>query len=330
MPPVKLTVLYSMISRRLLRVKVLQVLYANHSKENQSINSSENELFLSINKSYDLYHLCFLLLIEMVRQAETRIDMLKEKHIPTPDDLNPNTRFTENKLIAKLRANQSLNRYLAEKKVSWVNQPELIGNLYAHIREQPYFIEYMQKPQSVFSDDKTLACNIIENTFAVNEDLCHTLEEMSIFWNDDLDFILSMAIKTIKNIKETDLPETPLMPLYKNNDDLEFVKNLFRKVALNQSNYGEMIKKYSKNWDFDRIALIDVLLMEMALAEFLECPSIPIKVTLNEYIELAKDYSTANSRVFINGMLDNLIQELKKENKIVKIGRGLIGEEAKA
>jgi len=313
-----------MISRRLLRVKILQVLYSNHNKQYQTINQSEKELFFSINKSYDLYHFLMLLPIELVKADERRIDAAKQKHITTKDDLNPNTRFSDNRLVAQLQKNWQLSRYISDSKISWANNPEIIKNLYNIIKEKEYFKDYLKNGLNSFEDDKNLILRVLEEELPTNDEFEHTLEELSIFWNDDVDFVLSMVIKTLKAFKQSDGPEKALMPLYKNEDDQEFAKKLFRKAIINHDEYNILIKKHSQNWEFDRIALMDILIMQLALAEILEFPSIPIKVSLNEYIDIAKDYSTVNSNTFINGILDNIVKELKAENKIIKTGRGLI------
>lgn len=313
-----------MISRRLLRVKILQILYASHNKQDQDIQQSEKELFFSINKSYDLYYLLLLLPIELVRIEEQRIDMAMQKRMPTYNDLHPNNTFVQNKHMVQLRKNSQLNRYILENKINWTNNLEIIKNLLNKIRERVYFNEYLAVKSPTYEEDKAVILKIIEEEVPVFQPLENTLEELSIFWNDDMDFILSMVFKTLKSFKESDGPEKKLMPLFKNDDDREFVKKLFHKVSLNCNEYNNLIKNHSKNWEFDRIAIMDILIMRMALAEIMEFPSIPIKVSLNEYIEIAKDYSTSNSNTFINGILDNIVKHLKKENKIVKTGRGLI------
>jgi transcription antitermination protein NusB len=313
-----------MISRRLLRVKILQVLYADHNTQDQTISQSEKELFFSINKSYDLYHLLILLPIDLVKADEQRIDMGKQKMMRSQEDITPNTRFLDNRLVSQLRSNWALSRYVSDNKLSWLLHPEIVKNLYSQLREKDYFLSYLEKKDSSYEDDKNIILRILEEEIPAFQEMEIALEDQSIFWNDDVDFILSMAIKTLQTFKENNGPEKPLMPLFKNEDDQEFVKKLFRKVMINHVEYNELIKKHSQNWEFDRIAIMDILIMQMAIAEILEFPSIPVKVSLNEYIEVAKDYSTSNSNTFINGILDNIVKELKQENKILKIGRGLI------
>jgi transcription antitermination protein NusB len=313
-----------MISRRLIRIKILQVLYAENSNDAQSVTQSEKELFFSINKAYDLYHLLMLIPLELIKLDEQRIDLSKQKLRPTNEDLNPNMRFCNNRFLAQLKSNWQLAKYIADKKVNWVNNQEIFKNLYNKVRESDYFKAYMQKVQSTYDDDKDIIISILEKEIPTFIDLEILLEEMSIFWNDDVEFMLSMVVKTFKPYKESDMPEKRLMPLFKNEDDEDFAKKLFRKVFLNKNEYGEMIKKHSQNWEFDRIAIMDILIMQMAIAEIMEFPSIPIKVSLNEYIDIAKFYSTSNSNTFINGILDNVVKELRTNNKIVKTGRGLI------
>jgi transcription antitermination protein NusB len=313
-----------MISRRLIRVKILQVLYAEYNKQNQNLSQSEKELFFSINKSYDLYHLLLLLPVELIKSDEQRIENSRQKLMPAQEDLNPNTRFRDNMLVSQLRNNNQLNRYISDNKINWVNNHDLIKGLYLQIKEQEYFLRIMGNKSNTYEDDKYLILKIMEEVVPNYKALEITLEELSIFWNDDIDFILSMAIKTLKSFKQSDNSDKKLMPLFKKEDDKEYAKQLFRKVFLNRNDYNALINKHSQNWEFDRIAIMDILIMQMALAEIMEFNSIPIKVSLNEYIEIAKDYSTPNSNTFINGILDNVVKDLKAENRIVKTGRGLI------
>jgi N utilization substance protein B len=313
-----------MISRRLIRTKILQILYAISRKDENSIVQAENELFFSLKKAYDLYHLILLIPIELAKVNERKIDISKQKLRPTAEDLNPNTRFIDNKLILLLKNNKPLKKYVEDNKLGWVNYSDIFKSLFNEIQKRDYFTEYLLKKEITFQDDVKVVLDILEKEIPLFNEVDAVLEEMSIFWNDDLDFVLSMVIKTIKGMKETDLPDKPLLPMYKNEDDIDFAKKLLRKVILNRDEYDELIKSHSQNWEFDRIALMDLLIMQMALAEIIEFQSIPIKVSLNEYIELAKFYSTPNSNNFINGVLDNIVKDLKAQNKIVKAGKGLI------
>ena len=210
--------------------------------------------------------------------------------------------------------------------MSWVNHPELIRNLYLEIIESEEYKNYMALEESSYKADKEIVIDICEKIFPYNEFLTQVLEEQSIFWNDDVEFALSMIIKTIGKAKRTSTNGLEILDLYKSDEDIEFVNILFKKTINNYSENLKLIEKFTDNWDIDRIALIDIVIMQMAITELMEFPSIPSKVTLNEYIDLAKYYSTSKSGVFINGILDKVMANLKSDNKMTKRGRGLIGE----
>jgi N utilization substance protein B len=316
-----------MVSRRILRIKIMQALYAYFKNDGESsINNSEKELLFSIQKSYDLYHYMFLLLLEIADYAESRIDIALNKKVPAFEDLNPNKKFLNNIVIHQLRNNSQLNDYLSAKKLSWINYPELIKGLYNELVSSDIYKNYMDNKSITYSDDKSFICSVFKNIIARYEPLYNDLEEQSIYWNDEIEFIIGIIIKTIKKFNDQDPEETKLLPLFKNKEDEEFSKRLFRKVVLNHGNYSSLIKKYSMNWDVERIAFMDILFMQMAIAEVIEFSSIPIKVSLNEYLELSKYYSTPKSNQFINGILDKVFEELKSTAQIKKQGRGLIGD----
>ncbi|MDY6801779.1 MAG: transcription antitermination factor NusB [Bacteroidota bacterium] len=315
-----------MISRRLLRIKILQICYAHLKSHGQSVNQAEKELFFSIQKSYDLYHYLLLLIIDIVKYAQSRIELYSQKMIPTSEDLNPNTKFVDNKLIKQLEKNKQLNKYLNDNKLSWVNYPELIKNLYLEIKNSEYYQNYMNSPQRTYKEDKKFIIDLYSKIIIIHEPLHQNLEEQSIYWNDDLDFITGMIIKTLKSFNASSDESEQLMPLFKNEDDIDFVKQLFRKTILKHNEYQQLIADYIKNWDIERVAFIDIVVMALAISELIEFNEIPVKVTLDEYIEISKFYSTQKSNIFINGVLDKIVADLKNEGKIKKSGRGLIGE----
>ncbi len=315
-----------MISRRIIRTKVLQVLYAYYSSEEKSINNTEKELFFCIQKSYDLYHYLFLLVLEIADYAENRIEIRRNKHQPTHEDLHPNTKFVSNHIISQLRTNRQLKAYTEQKKLSWANYPELIKDLYLFMEESDFYIEYMEDPVRSFVDDRKFIDKLFNKIILVSEDLYMVLEDQSIYWNDDVEFVISMISKTLKKFSEYTDSDLRLMPLFKDEEDRNFAKDLIRKSIINHDELQAMIKEHSKNWDVERIAFMDILIMQLAITEFMYFPSIPTKVTLNEYIELSKYYSTEKSRNFINGILDKTLKDLKTSGKISKAGRGLIGE----
>lgn len=313
-----------MISRRLIRTKILQILYAISWKEDTSLASAEKELFFSLQKAYDLYHLILLIPVELSKVNEWKIEIVRQKLRPTYEDLHPNMRFINNRLIELLRKNKQLNRYVSENKIGWGGYSEMFRALFNTVQERDYFKAYMTREKVEFKDEVKVVTTLLEQEIPHWSDLESVLEEMSIFWNDDIDFVLGMALKTIKGMRESDTPDKPLLPMYKTEEDIEFAKKLIRKAILNRDEYHELIRTHSQNWDFERIALMDLLIMQLALAEIIEFQSIPIKVSLNEYIELAKIYSTENSNNFINGVLDHVVKDLKAQNKIIKVGKGLI------
>jgi transcription antitermination protein NusB len=315
-----------MISRRIIRTKVLHVLYAYYTSEDKSLNNAEKELFFCIRKTYDLYHFLFALVIEIADYAEQRIEIKKNKHQPTYEDLHPNTKFISNQIIQQLRENRALHAYIDQQKLSWVNHPELIKELYLFLTESDFYKDYMADKNRSFFEDRKFVDKIFTNIILVAEDLYEVLEEMSIYWNDDVEFTVSMISKTLKKFNPHSGSDQSLLPMFKDQDDQEFAKDLLRKSIINHDELRELIKEHSRNWDLDRIAFMDILIMQLAAAEFLYFPTIPTKVSLNEYIELSKYYSTEKSRNFINGILDKTLKDLKKLGKINKAGRGLIGE----
>lgn len=315
-----------MISRRIIRTKVLQVLYAYYTSEDKSLNNAEKELFFCIRKTYDLYHFLMVLVIEIADYAEQRIEIKKNKYQPTYEDLNPNTKFISNQIIQFLRENRQLHAYISQQKLSWVNHPELIKELYLFLTESDFYNEYMADKNRSFLDDRKFTDKLLNDIILVAEDLHEVLEEMSIYWNDDIEFTVSMISKTLKKFHPHSGSDQNLMPMFKDQDDRDFARDLLRKSIINHDELLELIKEHSKNWDLDRIAFMDILIMQLAATEFIYFPSIPTKVSLNEYIELSKFYSTEKSRNFINGILDKALKDLKKSGKINKTGRGLIGE----
>jgi N utilization substance protein B len=297
-------------------------LYAHFNAVDAELARSERELKFSIKKAYDLYYYLLLLVIAVKRYAESRIELAKEKRLPTYEDLHPNTRFVENLLILQIKDSPTFNNYVNAQQLSWVNHPELIQNLYQKLTESDYFADYMAAPDNNYETDKHLLIDFYAHELREHELFIRIMEEQSIFWNDDIEFVMSMVIKTIKGMAEN--KELGLLPMYKSEDDEDFAYTLLRKSIQHQDEYKKRIEKSVDNWDIERIALIDQLIMQMGINEFVEFPSIPVKVTFDEYLELSKYYSTPKSSVFINGLLDKISTDLIQEGKIVKIGRGLI------
>ncbi len=315
-----------MISRRLLRIKALMALYAYNRREDNDLVKAEKELMLSIAKTYDLYHYLLLLVLEIADIASDRIERALQKNIPTFEDLNPNRRFIDNVVIAQLRNNKALTKYLNDSKLSWINFSHIPRILYTKLISCDYYLEYMSSEYHNYQADKKIVHKIIVELLPASEDLVNCLEEQSIYWNDDLDYVIIMLEKTLKKFKPDTKEDAGLMPLFKNREDEDFVKQLFRKAVLNSASYSEFIDNNTTNWEVERIALMDILVMQLAIAEILEFPEIPVKVTLNEYIEIAKYYCTSKSSTFVNGILDNIVKEIRARKLFNKYGRGLVGE----
>jgi N utilization substance protein B len=299
-------------------------LYARFSSSDVATTKSEKDLEFSIQKAYDLYYYLLLLLTAIKRYAESRIDLAKNKIRPTHEDLHPNTRFIDNRLIRQIEDSAAFNAYLSERKLSWVNHPELIKSLYRKLTAAEYYIAYMDAPVGSYEADRELLVDFFSGELEDHELFFQIMEEQSIFWNDDIDLVVSIVVKTIRAMSAEQ--GIKLLPMYKSDDDREFACTLLRASIQNHSEYEKLIDESTDNWDIERIALTDKLIMHMAINEFIEFPSIPIKVTFDEYLEVSKYYSTPKSSVFINGLLDKISANLIEAGKIVKIGRGLITE----
>ena len=315
-----------MISRRLLRIKALMALYAYNRREDDDLVKAEAELMYSIRKTYDLYHYIMMLVTEIADIASDKIEQSLLKKMPTPEDLNPNRRFIDNRNIAQIEKNTALKRYISESGLSWVNYLHIPRTLYNKMTGWDVYQQYMNSLDNNYQADKKFVISLITDLFLNSEDLHTCLEEQSIYWNDDLEYVLVMIEKTLKKFKAESGERGALMPLFKNQEDEEFVKILFRKTILHAAEYSSLIETNTTNWEVERIALMDILVMEMAITEILEFPEIPVKVTLNEYIEIAKYYCTSKSSTFVNGILDNIIKEIREKGLFNKSGRGLLGE----
>lgn len=308
-----------MINRVLLRIKIVQILYSYYKSDSKSFPVAEKELFHSIEKTYDLYFHLLQLTIEITRYAADRIETKRNKLRPTEKDLNPNTRFIDNKFVAQLATNIQFDEYLKAHKLSWVNDSEIIKVLFDQIISSDFYTEYMDAPSVDYAADKDIWRKIFKKIILPSEDLDDSIQDQNIYWTDDIEMVVSFIIKTIKRFDESKGEEQPLLPMFKDEEDSEFASKLMRITLTKGISFREMIDANTKNWELDRIAFMDIVIMEVALAELLNFPTIPVNVTLNEYIEIAKNYSTDKSGTFINGVLDNIVGQLKKENKLIKV-----------
>lgn len=314
-----------MLNRRHLRIKVLQILYAFFQSKENDVLKAQKELLLSVERMYDLYLYLLLTFSELKRAAETSNEIKKNKLRPDESDLKPNLKWVENKLVLKIEQTDALNKIANTRKINWsgAENQELFRKMFLQLKESETYFEFMGKGINDFEEDKKFALALFKNEIVNSEFLHHFIEEKSIFWQDDIDLCCSMAIKTLK-ISTEDTPIS-LLPLYKENDDeKDFILNLCRDTITMNDQNEKLIEILAENWELDRIAKMDVLLLKLALTELQTCSNIPTKVTMNEYIEISKFYSTPKSNLFINGILDKAIVLLTKEKKINKIGRGLM------
>jgi transcription antitermination protein NusB len=314
-----------MLNRRHLRVKVLQSLYAFFQSGNNDLGAGEKELLFGIEKIYDLYLYQFSLLAELFHQEKRILEDNQNKHLPTREDLNPNTRFVDNKVLQMIAGHSALAEHCKRKKISWNNNQDIARKLLAHIKQQNYYNVYMGKDEVAFADDREFVTRMVKKD-VVNFELLHSFyEENSIYWIDDWELVNMMLVKTLKSIDPDSGKGLSLMDLFKEDEDRMFARELFKRTIMNHHQMDAIISAKTQNWDFDRIALMDVIIMKMALTEILKFSEIPVKVSLNEYIELSKMYSTPKSKIFINGILDKLVEEFVSENKINKHVKGLSG-----
>ena len=315
-----------MISRRFLRIKIFQILYAYFQSEKKGVKSAEKELFHSLERMHDLYVYFLILGKELVHHSKLKMEDASVKRMPTEEDLNPNTKFIDNQLFNLLDNNNELNALVMKKKVSWDADQELITKFLTFLRKHEIYIQYMSTRETTFENDQKFVVAIYKKVIPEFELMLSEIQDKSIYWSfDEIDFVLSMVIKTIKKMDSKPNNTKVILPLYRDKEeDVQFVKDLFQKTISADKENSVMIAEKTKNWEVDRIAMVDILLMKMALTELVFFKSVPIKVTLNEYIDLSKWYSTPKSKVFINGVLDKLVVDLKSNGKLKKIGRGLL------
>ncbi|WP_418983420.1 transcription antitermination protein NusB [Alistipes sp.] len=312
-----------MLSRRLLRIKVLKALFSHLKSCSDNMMASEKTLMSSVDKAYDLYFQLLLLPAEVAEYARERQEIARRKKLPTPEDLNPNTKFVDNAVIRTIANSDAVNDYAAARKLGWAKHPDLIRTLYTQLIASDYYREYMQRGERSFDEDRKLVEEFftqLQNCEALDD----VLEEMSILWTDDLPYILMMILRTLSNLRASH-KELKVTSKFKSEDDPEFVRTLFEKTLVNYDAYQAYIEKFTANWDVERIVFMDNLILGTAIAELTSFPSIPVKVTLDEFIEISKYYSTPGSSTFINGVLDKIVESLTAEGRILKSGRGLIG-----
>ena len=312
------TSLLVMINREIIRLKIVQITYAYYQNGGKNIDTAEKELFFSLAKAYDLYNYLLLLMVDINRIAIRSVETAQNRYNRIQEGEQPNTKFIENRFITQLEVNKQLLEFQEGQKRNWSNEEEFVRSLYNQIIETDYYKEYMADPTSSYSQDRELWRKIYKNIICNNERLESLLEDMSLYWNDDKYIVDTFVLKTIKRFDESKGADQELLPEFKDEEDREFAHRLFRNTLLNADYYRKLIRDNTKNWEFNRIALMDLVIMQIALAEIQTFPNIPLSVSLNEYVDIAKMYSTPRSGSYVNGLLDSISKKLIAEKKIIK------------
>jgi len=292
--------------------------YSYYQNGNNDLKVAENELLFSLKKSYDLYHYFLLLIVDVTNLQRRILDARKNKYMPTEAELNPNIRLVDNRFTAQIAENEALRKYVAEQGLSWDNDGDFIKMVLDMILSSEQYGEYLNNENDSYETDKEFWRIVFKKLICGNEAIDDYLQDKSIYWNDDISIVETFTLKTIKQFEKAAGSKQKLLPMFKDLEDQSFAIKLFRQSLMKGSEFRERINKHMKNWETERIANMDLIIMQVALAEIMTFPTIPINVTLNEYIDTAKYYSTPKSGTFINGILDSVVNELKKEKLLLK------------
>lgn len=303
----------------------MQSIYAMHQNGSDNLEGQEKFLFYSIDAIQDLYLIMLTSLIEMAKKEKVFLHLSSQKHLATLEERNPNNKFINNAIFQLLEDNNSLSIALENRKITnWNIHDDYINLLLTSLKESKLYVKYMSTSVNTFEEDKQFVVDLFSEIIVPNEKLYEYLEDDKLTWIDDIPVVNTHIVKQLKAIKSTEDDSFRVPKLFKDADDKDFAKDLFRKTVLNENELAKEFDSKTPNWDMDRIAEIDTIILKMAICELLKFPSIPVKVTLNEYLELAKEYSTPKSSIFINGILDNLVKEFQTNKKMIKAGRGLM------
>lgn len=306
-----------MINRKLIRVKIVQLTYAYYQNGHHNMDTAEKELLFSLSKAYDLYNYLLGLIVAITQEERRRVD-IATRRAEREGTETPSQRFAFNKFATQLEENKQLNLFMEDKKMSWENDVEAVRKLCDQIEQSPLYQEYMMSDAEEYETDRELWRRIYRTLIQGNEDLDAILEEKNLYWNDDKEIVDTFVLKTIKRFDPANKADQELLPEYDDTEDREYALKLFRSTILNADTYQRYMSETSRNWNFSRLAYMDVVLMQIAIAEMLTFPNIPISVTINEYVDLAKLYSTPKSGGYINGMLDAIARHLVDTGRLLK------------
>jgi len=312
------------LNRRHIRIKVMQAIYAMHQSGSDDLVRQEKFLQVSLENILDLYLIMLSSLVEIRKKEIEYLEIAKKKHLATSEERNPNQRFVNNPILVALEESNSLSIALEKRKINnWQVNDDTILLLLQDIKQSDLYQNYMSKKTVTFEEERFFVVDMFSELIAPNEKLYSYLEDFKLTWVDDIPVVNTQIQKQLRQmLADADLIKVPA--IYKDEEDKDFASALFRKTVLNESELAKEFIDKTPNWDIERIAELDTIILKMAICEFLKFPSIPLKVTINEYLELAKEYSTPKSSLFINGILDNLVKDFQANNKIKKSGRGLI------
>lgn len=306
-----------MINRELIRIKIVQLTYAYYQNGNKNMDSAEKELLFSLSKAYHLYNYLLLLIIAVTKEARHQVEVLttraKREGTEPPSD-----KFAYNKFAMQLEENKMLQEFVETQKQTWDDDVEFIRKLYGQITQSDIYRHYMENQDDSYEADREVWRQLYKALVVENDDLSSLLEDKSLYWNDDKEVVDTFVLKTIKRFDPKNKKNQELLPEYKDEEDKDFARRLFRATIMNADQYQRYMSDASRNWDFSRLAYMDVVIMQIAIAELLTFPAIPISVTINEFVDLAKIYSTPKSGSYINGMLDSIARYLIKEGMLLK------------
>lgn len=306
-----------MINREIIRIKIVQLTYAYYQNDNKNIDSAEKELFFSLSKAYDLYNYMLALIVSITKEARRQIEIVQSRARREGTDM-PSQKFAYNRFALQLEENKMLNDFIETQKKTWDNEIEFVRKLYKQITESQIYKDYMADTDDSYAADRELWRKIYRTLIQENEELDALLEEQSLYWNDDKEIVDTFVLKTIKRFDEKNAAKQELLPEYDSEEDRDYARKLFRATIMNADEYQRYMSEASHNWDFNRLAYMDIVIMQIALAEIMTFPTIPISVTINEFVDIAKLYSTPRSGGYINGMLDAIARHLIQTGRLMK------------
>jgi N utilization substance protein B len=306
-----------MINRELIRIKVVQLTYAYYQNGSKNIDAAEKELIFSLSKAYDLYNYLLALIVGITHESRRHLEVAQSRAQREGTEM-PSQRFAYNRFAMQLEENRMLNDFMEAQKKNWNDEPEFLKKIYTQITESQIYKDYMAAPEDDYNADREVWRKLYRTLIQDNSDLDALLEEQSLYWNDDKETVDTFVLKTIKRFDEKNKANQELLPEYDSEEDRDYARKLFRATIMNGNEYQHYMSEASRNWDFSRLAYMDIVIMQIAIAEMLTFPSIPISVTINEYVELAKLYSTPRSAGYINGMLDAIARHLIETGRLLK------------